>query len=204
MLTQEQLARTLLPMGGLTKAQARRRAAALGLRLAHKPESQDICFVADRDYRGYLRRLLPEMTRPGPIVDVDGRDLGRHQGLAHYTVGQRKRLGLALGRPLYVVALDPDRNAVVVGEAGNLLARRVLASEVNMVSAAALAGDVTLSGQLRYRMQAAPCRVQKSNGKLAAVFEVPQRAITPGQAAVFYAGDRVACGGIIEAASGAE
>jgi tRNA-specific 2-thiouridylase len=201
-MTQAQLARTLLPMGDLTKPQARRRAADLGLRLADKPESQDICFVADDDYRGYLRRMLPGAARPGPIIHVDGRVLGEHQGLACYTIGQRKRLGLAVGRPLYVVGLDAHRNAVIVGEARDLLATRVAVGEVNMVSTADLGADVRLSGQLRYRMQAAPCRAQKADDSLIAVFEAPQRAVTPGQAAVFYDGDRLVCGGVIEAADG--
>ena len=199
-LTQEQLARTLMPMGGLTKAQARRKAATLGLRAARRPESQDICFVSNDDYRGYLRRMLGGMMQPGPIIHVDGRTLGEHEGLAHYTIGQRKRLGLAIGRPLYVVGLDVRRNAVIVGQSADLLAARVLVGGVNMVSLSDLEGEVRLSGQLRYRMQAAPCRIQKTDEKLAAVFDTPQRAITPGQAAVFYAGDRVACGGTIEAA----
>jgi tRNA-specific 2-thiouridylase len=201
-LTQEQMARTLMPMGELTKREARRKAADLGLRLAEKPESQDICFVSDDDYRGYLRRMLPGMTQPGPIIHTDGRVLGEHEGLAFYTVGQRKRLGLAIGRPVYVVGLDTRRNALIVGAAADLLRPAALVGDVNMVSVAALEGDVRLSAQLRYRMQAAPCRVQKTDGKLAVAFDVPQRAITPGQAAVFYADDWVACGGTIEAANG--
>jgi tRNA-specific 2-thiouridylase len=203
-LTQKQMAQTLMPMGELTKQQARRKAADLGLRLADKAESQDICFVSDDDYRGYLRRMLPDMTQPGPIIDTDGRTLGEHEGLAFYTVGQRKRLGLAIGRPVYVVALDVHRNALVVGGSADLLCSGALIGDVNMVSLPDIDGHVRLSGQLRYRMQAAPCRVQKTDSKLAVVFEVAQRAITPGQAAVFYAGDRVVCGGTIEAANGAE
>jgi tRNA-specific 2-thiouridylase len=201
-LTQEQMARTLMPMGELTKAQARRKAAALGLRIADKPESQDICFIADGDYRGFVCRTAPAMARPGPIVHVDGRVLGEHQGLASYTVGQRKRLGVALGRPLFVVGLDATRNSVIVGDHADLMSSVARVGDVNFVSSPDLPDGTRLCGQLRYRMQAARCRAQKTDQGLRVTFEAPQRAITPGQAAVLYAGDRVACGGVIEAADG--
>ena len=132
-LTQPQLAAANFPLGDLTKVEVRAKARALGLPVADKPESMEICFIPDDDYRGFLQRRIPGAFRPGPMVDRAGRQLGEHRGLAAYTVGQRRGLGLASDRPLYVLALDPARNAVVVGEESALEAERLVADEANFI-----------------------------------------------------------------------
>src|SRR4029450_3873351 len=137
-LTQSQLAAARFPVGDMVKDEVRAKARALGLASAGTPESQEICFIPDHDYRGFLRRRRPEAFRAGPIVDGQGRELGRHAGSGDFTVGQRRGLGLATGRTLYVTALDPERNAVVVGGADELETDRLWAEQVNLISAVTL------------------------------------------------------------------
>ncbi len=196
-LTQDQLRRALFPVGGMTKTEVRARAKALGLPVADKPESQEICFVPG-DYRDFLRERAPEAFRPGPILDRAGRRLGDHAGLAGYTVGQRKGLGLAVGRPLYVLALDPARNAVVVGEETDLARDRLVATDANFIPFARLEGPLAVEARIRHGHPPAPALVRPlADGEVEVVFAVPQRAVTPGQSVVFYRGDLVVGGGII-------
>ncbi|PYM96509.1 MAG: tRNA 2-thiouridine(34) synthase MnmA [Candidatus Rokuibacteriota bacterium] len=197
-LTQGQLAAARFPVGELTKDEVRARARGLGLVTADKPESQEICFVPDDDYRGFLRRRSPEMFRPGPIVDRDGRVLGTHDGIAAYTVGQRRGLGLATGRPLYVIELDPDRNEVSVGEAVDLEHDRLVARAVNFIACEPPQAPLRVEAKIRHNHQPAPATIHVlEGGAVEVVFDAPQRAVSPGQSVVFYSGDVVVGGGVI-------
>ena len=199
-LRQEQLSRAFFPVGGMQKLEVRARAAALGLASAEKPESQEICFIPDQNYARYLRERYPDLVQPGPLLDSEGRQLGIHEGIAFYTIGQRKRLGIVAGEPRYVLSLDPQKRAVVVGTSGELLRQGLLAQQVNMVSVADLNGGRRL--QAKYRSQAglADCLVQATTEGMKLTFDQPQRALTPGQAVVCYDQEEVVCGGVIEQA----
>ena len=196
-LSQSQLGAARFPVGGLTKAEVRDRARALGLVTADKPESQEICFIPDDDYRGFLRRRSPQAFKPGPIVDGSGRVLGQHEGLADFTVGQRRGLGLATGRALYVTALDPDRNAVVVGEAREVEVETVSADQVNWIAIERLEGSLEVTAQIRHRHKPAPATVRACGQGVEVRFETPQWAPAPGQSVVFYQDDLVIGGGVI-------
>jgi tRNA-specific 2-thiouridylase len=148
-LDQQQLGAARFPVGDLDKSDVRRRARALGLVTADKPESQDICFIPDNDYRGFLKRRAPAVLREGPILDMAGRVVGRHEGIANYTVGQRRGLGVTGPRPLYVTALDPERNAVVVGEAVDVEVDRIWADDVNLIAVESIAGPRRVEARLR-------------------------------------------------------
>jgi len=176
----------------------RNQARALGLVTADKPESQEICFIPDDDYRGFLRRRMPNAFGPGPIVDGQGTVLGRHAGLVNYTVGQRRGLGLAAGRPLYVTALDPSRNAVVVGGEDEVEVQVILAEQVNFISIPDLEGPVGVEAKIRHTHEAAAAWIEPAEDGLIRVrFERAQRAPAPGQSVVFYQGDLVVGGGVI-------
>lgn len=198
MLTQEQLAHTLFPLGNLEKEETRRIAVELGLLVAEKPESQEICFVPEDGYREFLKRLAPELARPGVIVDTQGKVLGEHTGIAFYTVGQRKGLGIAAAQPMYVIEIDPEANAVVVGEERELYSRRFAAKNVNLISMDRLSGPIAGTASIRYNMPDSP-GILRPIGEdwVEFVYDEPQRAITPGQAAVFYQGEEVLGGGTI-------
>ncbi len=198
MLGQRELGQLLFPLGDLTKAEVRGRAAQAGLPVGEKPESQEICFVGDEGYHPFLSRQAPASVRPGPIVDAAGRVLGQHQGLAFYTVGQRHGLGLATGEPLYVLRLDPAHNTLAVGPEEALGQQELLAGQVSFV--AGYAPPVSrVTAKVRYKAPEAPgTLLPLDEGRVRLVFDQPQRAITPGQAAVFYQGEEVLGGGIIE------
>ena len=197
-LTQEQLARTLLPLGGLEKAETRRIAADLGLVTAAKAESQEICFVPDGDYASYIRRRLPSAVRPGPIRDRKGAVLGTHPGIAFFTVGQRKGLGIALGKPLYVLEIVPEENAVVVGEREELQCSGLIADDFNWVSIEEPRGTIRASARIRYRApEASGWASVWRDGSVEVRFDEAQRAVAPGQAVVLYDGDEVLGGGTI-------
>jgi tRNA-uridine 2-sulfurtransferase len=200
-LTQPQLEAARFPVGHLTKAAVRDRARALGLVTADKPESQEICFIPDDDYRGFLRRRMPDAFGPGPIVDGKGTVLGRHAGLVNYTVGQRRGLGLTAGRPLYVTALDPSRNAVVVGEEDEVEVDVLLAEQANFISIPALQGRLAVEAKIRHTHEPAAATIEPTEDGLVRVrFERAQRAPAPGQSVVFYRGDLVVGGGVIAGA----
>jgi tRNA-specific 2-thiouridylase len=197
-LTQPQLEAARFPVGHLTKDDVRGRARALGLVTADKPESQEICFIPDDDYRGFLRRRMPDAFGPGPIVDGQGTVLGRHAGLVNYTVGQRRGLGLAAGRPLYVTALDPSRNAVVVGGADEVEVDVILAEQPNFISIPALESRLAVEAKIRHTHEPAAATIEPTEDGLVRVrFERTQRAPAPGQSVVFYRGDLVVGGGVI-------
>ena len=200
-LTQSQLEAARFPVGDLTKEAVREKARALGLETADKPESQEICFIPDDDYRGFLRRRMPEAFAPGPIVDGQGTVLGRHEGLVNYTVGQRRGLGLSSRRPLYVTALDPGRNALVVGEAAAVEVDRLQAEQVNLISVPALTGPLAVAAKIRHSHEPAAATIEPAEpageGTVLVRFERAQRAPAPGQSVVFYQGDLVVGGGVI-------
>lgn len=198
-LTQQQLARTWMPLGDYTKPHVRQLAAQYGLAVANKPESQEICFVPDDDYRGFLQARVGERICPGPFVDWQGRVVGEHQGIAYYTIGQRRGLGLALGFPTYVVEIDAARNTVVVGPPEDLLRTRLIADENNFILFDELRAPLEVRVKIRYRAGEAPATLYpRADGRVEVRFLAPQRAITPGQAVVYYQDDLVVGGGVIE------
>jgi len=198
-LRQDQLAGCRLPLGRWEKPKARGLARELGLRTHNRPDSQEICFVPDNDYAGFLARWAPERIRPGPILDTSGRLLGRHRGIHMFTIGQRKGLGIAAGRPLYVVRIEAESATVVVGPREETLRRSFLVSDVNWI-ASSPAVPLEAQVKIRYTHHPSPARVEPLEGGRAArvTFLAPQGAIAPGQAAVFYRGDLVLGGGTIE------
>ena len=198
-MSQDRLARALMPVGHLTKEETRRIAADLGLPVAHKPESQEICFVPGRSYGDYLATVAPESLRPGPIVDRAGRVLGEHRGVAFYTIGQRRGLGIVAGKPLYVVDILADENTVVVGGEEDLYHDECLATDVNFVAVERLDGPMRVRAKVRYRAEEADAVIAPHpSGHVHVRFDAPQRAVTPGQAIVFYQDDLVIGGGVIE------
>jgi tRNA-specific 2-thiouridylase len=200
-LTQEQLAAALFPVGDLTKEEVRRLATERGLPTARKPESQEICFVPDGNYAGFVERQVAPADRAGAIVDQAGNLLGHHTGVHRFTVGQRKRLGLTSSRPLYVLAIEPATHAVVVGEPEALEGQALVARDVNWLSLAPPAGPIRAHVRIRYRAAEAPATIEPlEDGRVRVRFDAPQRAITPGQAAVFYDAEACLGGGWIERA----
>jgi len=207
-LGQEQLAHVLFPLGDFTKEQVRALAAERGLPVAEKAESQDLCFVPTGDYRPFLRASRPEALVPGAVVDVTGRELGRHEGLALYTIGQRHGLGSVTGGqrpaeagsadPLYVVGLDHVHNTVILGQGDALLRDHLIVREPTFVAGHPPVGRMRVSAKVRYRSPDTPATVSMlQDGRVLVTFDQPQRAITPGQAVVFYQGDEVLGGGLI-------
>jgi tRNA-specific 2-thiouridylase len=202
-LTQEQLAHTEFPLGGMTKQEVRALARARRLPVAEKPDSQEICFVPTGSYRQFIDAYLAEQHRQpespaGEVVSTDGRVLGEHSGVQNFTVGQRKGLGMAVGAPLYVIELEPAKNRVVVGEDRDLFRTRFRVREVNWIRPLAAGDAMEAHVKIRHNHPGSPARVEAQAGGEASVeFLEPQRAITPGQAAVFYDGDEVVGGGWI-------
>lgn len=198
-LTQEQLAHTLMPVGAYEKSEVRQIAEKVGLPVAHKRDSQDICFVPDGDYAGFIQRETGRDFVPGNFVDEEGNVLGRHRGIIHYTIGQRKGLGLTAETPLFVKELRPETNEVVICKSEGLFSGTCMVSGMNYMSIPQLDGPTSAIGKVRYSHSGAPCILEPVEGGLVrCTFEEPQRAMTPGQAAVFYEGDHVMCGGTIE------
>jgi tRNA-uridine 2-sulfurtransferase len=189
-MTQEQLSRVLMPVGGYTKTEVRELARKLDLPVADKPESQDICFVPDNDYEAFLRRRRPELFRPGPVLDMSGNELGRHEGIAGFTVGQRKGLGLAFGERRYIVRFDPEKNAVVLGTEDEARARGVEAGDVRWVSGRAPDEPFRAEARVRYQGRGGNALVEPiDEGRVRVTFDEPQWAPTPGQAVVFWQGE---------------
>jgi tRNA-specific 2-thiouridylase len=201
-LTQEQLAAALFPIGHLRKDEVRRMAAERRLPTADKAESQEICFVPDDDYAGFVERHAAPADRSGPIVDAGGRRLGSHHGVHHFTVGQRKGLGLSSPRPLYVLTVRPATATLVVGEAQALDGRGLVARDVNWLSIAPPSAPLRAAVRIRYRAAEAAATLHPlEGGGVRVAFDAPQRAVTPGQAAVFYDGELCLGGGWIESAT---
>jgi len=198
-LTQEALRHVFFPLGTYTKPQVRELARQHSLPVADREESMELCFVGDDDYRGFLRRHAPRVVEPGPILDSAGRVIGRHRGLPFYTVGQRRGLGIAASEALYVIRLDVEHNALVVGPADELGRRRLTASEVHYVAGQAPAGPLRVQAKIRYRATLADATwTPLESGRAGVEFDRLLRDITPGQAVVAYRGDEVVGGGLIE------
>ena len=198
-LTQAQLARAVFPVGELNKSEVRGQARRLGLNVADKPDSQEICFVPDGDYASFVAAQAPAVAREGTVVDQRGDVIGSHGGVHRFTVGQRKGLGLSSSTPLYVLRIDAESGQVTVGSRGALDETTLTASGVNWVSIDAPSSWTLVSAQIRHRHRAAPARVRAiEGGRAECVFDEPQSAITPGQAVVFYDGDAVVGGGWID------
>lgn len=199
MLKEEELARTLFPVGHLEKPKVRELAKLYGLSVAAKPDSQEICFVTGKNYKDFIEQEVPkELLKPGIIVDTDGKSLGEHTGLHQFTIGQRKGLGVYSVEPLYVIDLQIDTNTLVVGAESHLFRKRALISDVRWVNEA-LEKPLLMDAKIRYRSTPSPAMATpRSDKQVEIAFEIPQRAITPGQAVVFYDGTRVAGGGWIE------
>ena len=197
-LTQEQLARTLMPVGEYSKDEVREMAEKINLRVANKPDSQDICFVPDGDYAGFIERTLDAELPTGNFVTLDGKVLGKHKGITHYTVGQRKGLGLALGYPAFVIEIRPETNEVVIGTNEDSMSNYVRANKLNFMSIPDLTEPMRVFAKIRYNHIGAWCTIEKTGeDEILCTFEEAQRAITPGQAVVFYDGDYVLGGGTI-------
>ena len=198
-LTQEQLSRTLMPIGNFTKEKVREKAQKLGLSVAQRHESQEICFIPDNDYVRFLRQRIPEAFRSGPIVDLENRVLGQHEGIAHFTIGQRKGMGIAASQPLYVVSIQSDKNTIVIGPSDQLYEKTFLASQVNLISKAKITKPLKVRAKIRYKHKEAKALLTPlDTDQILVEFEKPQRAITPGQSVVFYDKDVVVGGGIID------
>ena len=198
-LTQHQLAHTLMPVGDYSKQEIRAMAENIGLRVADKPDSQEICFVPDNDYAGFISREAGErLPGPGDFVDSEGRVMGRHKGIVHYTVGQRRGLGLAAGERVFVTEIRPRTNQVVIGRNGDIFTEQVLCNQVNYMAVEDLEEPVRVRAKIRYNHSGEFCRIEKQpGGRVKCLFEKPVRAAAPGQAVVFYDGEYVLGGGTI-------
>lgn len=197
-LTQEQLSRTLMPVGAYSKEEIRKIAESIGLPIAHKPDSQDICFVPDGNYKDFLESYTGTRLPVGNFIDTEGNIIGIHTGIANYTIGQRKGLNLSMGYPVYVVEIRPGTNEIVIGTNEDIFSRKLNADQVSFMSIHGLDNELRVNAKIRYNHQGAPCTIRMTEENRAeCVFEQPQRAITPGQAIVFYDGDYVVGGGLI-------
>ena len=198
-LTQRQLAHTLMPVGEYAKEEIRQIAKAKGLLVADKPDSQEICFIPDHDYAGFIREYGGRELPKGNFVDSQGNILGQHQGIACYTIGQRRGLGLSMGRRVFVKEIRRETNEVVIGEGEQVFSDSLRCGQVNWMAEEGLKGqERTVTAKIRYSHKGAPCRIRElSDGLVECRFEEPVRAVTPGQAVVFYLGDVVLGGGTI-------
>lgn len=202
-MTQEQLAHTLFPLGGFCKDKTRELAREGGFLNADKPDSQDICFVPDGDYAAAIERFSGKASAPGDFVDETGRVLGRHRGIIHYTIGQHKGLGLYSHEKRFVLRIDAANNTVVLGEEERLFRRDASVREINWISGNAPAAPIRCAVKIRYRQKEQPATLTPVGENRAEIlFDEPQRAVTPGQAAVFYDGDTVLGGGVLTGEGG--
>ena len=198
-LTQEQLEHTLLPIGEFEKERVREIAKEMGMDVHNKPDSQEICFVKDNDYAGYVKKHAKRRIDPGFFVDTKGNILGKHNGIVNYTIGQRKGLGIALGKPMFVVDIDPVKNTVVLGDNEDIFNKGLIAKDVNLISIDDIKEPIRVQAKIRYSAKPSNATVTKIGEiRIKIEFDEPQRAITKGQSVVMYDGDKVVGGGIIE------
>lgn len=196
--TQEQLAHTLMPLGAYNKDEVRALAEKYGLAVANKPDSQEICFVEDDDYARFIKDYSGYEPKEGNIIDINGNIIGQHKGLIYYTIGQRKGIG-AYGRPMFVMKIDAGNNTITLGEKGMEFSNELTAGDVNFISGETPANTINITAKVRYQAQPAPAKlIPLDDGRVKLVFDEPQRAVTPGQAVVFYNGDIVLGGGTVE------
>ena len=197
-LTQNQLAHTLMPVGDYEKDKIRELAAQAGLPVAHKPDSQEICFIPDHDYAAFIHRNSDQVPGIGHFVDTKGNILGIHKGITHYTVGQRKGLGITFGKPMFVVEIRPETNEIVLGEGAEVFSDHLICDRINYMSIPSLEEDRRVLAKIRYSHKGEYCRIHATeDGRVECFFENPVRAVTPGQAVVFYEHDHVLGGGTI-------
>lgn len=197
-LTQYQLAHTLMPVGEYTKDEIRQIAGDISLRVANKPDSQEICFIPDNDYAKFITEFTGKEPKAGNFVTADGKIIGKHNGIIHYTVGQRKGLNLSMGHPVFVLEIRPETNEVVIGNADEVFSDKLYANNLNFMSIEDLEGEMVVDAKIRYSHKGSKCTIRKvAEDKIECVFYEPQRAITPGQAVVFYESDFVVGGGTI-------
>jgi len=202
-LTQEQMKSILFPLGEIRKVAVRKLACELALPTAERPESQEICFVPDNNYRSFLKEHSPETLRPGDMVMTDGKVVGRHNGIAFFTVGQRRKLGVAAGERLYVVRVEPETNRVVIGKLPDLQTEVMTVSSLNFIPFDELRTPINVAVKLRYRSPFAPAAIEPMGAdRIRVLFDTAVTGVCPGQAAVFYDGDIVVGGGIIETPEG--
>ncbi len=198
-LTQEQMHSILFPLGEICKVDVRKLAFKLALPAAERPESQEICFVPDNNYRSFLKEHAPETLRPGDMIMTDGKVVGRHNGIAFFTVGQRRKLGVAAGERLYVVRVEPETNRVVVGKLSELQTEEMTVSSLNFIPFDKLRTPMNVAVKIRYRSPFVPAAIEPMGaGRIRVVFDKAVTGVCPGQAAVFYDSDVVVGGGIIE------
>lgn len=197
-MTQEQLAHTLLPLGDINKEQTRNIAREEELPVAEKEESQEVCFIPRDDYGSYLKSCIPDAVAPGEILDQQGNVLGKHRGIIFYTIGQRKGLGISSDKPLYVIEIDKSKNAIYVGGGKELYQKEFTVDQLNLISLPELASSTEARVKIRYKTPEAEALVYPKNEEARVIFKEPQRAITPGQAAVFYRDDVIIGGGTIK------
>lgn len=198
-LTQEQLKHTLLPIGDYEKEKVREIAKEIGIDVHNKPDSQEICFVKDNDYAGYVKKHSPKKIEEGYFIDTKGNILGKHKGIIHYTIGQRKGLGIAFGKPMFVVDIDPVKNTVILGDNEDIFKKGLIAKDFNLISIDDIKEPIRVTAKHRYSAKPSPATLSKIDDEhIKVVFDEPQRAITKGQSVVFYDNDVVIGGGIIE------
>lgn len=198
-LTQDQLSKVLMPIGDYSKDVVRKKAEELGLDVASKPDSQEICFVDDNDYGRFIEENTDKKISTGNFVDTKGNILGKHKGLIYYTVGQRKGLGIAFGKPMYVVGMDVKNNNVILGDENEVFSDKLVAYDLNFISIDTLEEPMRVKAKIRYSAKEADAVIIPiEKDKVQIKFDIPQRAITPGQSVVFYEGDVVVGGGIIQ------
>lgn len=199
-LTQHSLSKTMFRLGDMTKTEVRAYSEKVGLRTAHKAESYEICFIADNDYERFLKERIPELDRfQGGDIVTGGKVVGKHRGFPFYTIGQRRGVGVAKGEPVYVTKIDYENNVIEVGNEADLLHRALVARDVNLIAVTRLNGGVRVTAKIRYKDPGSPATLSQSDdGSVKVVFDEPKRAITPGQSVVFYNGDDVVGGGVIE------
>lgn len=197
-MTQHQLAHTLFPLGEYEKPVVRQMAEEAQLPVAHKPDSQEICFVENKDYAAFLRRYTGKDPIPGEFVDRTGTVLGKHRGIVHYTIGQRKGLGISFPQPMYVVGIDAENNRVILGTEGSQYSRALVAGDLNWIAFDKPPAELFVQARVRYQAQPAPAKLTPlPDGLVKVEFEEAQRSVTPGQAVVFYQDDLVVGGGTI-------
>ncbi|MGL5416573.1 MAG: tRNA 2-thiouridine(34) synthase MnmA [Clostridium sp.] len=197
--TQDQLAHTLMPCGEYTKDKIREIAKEIGLAVHNKKDSEEICFIHDNDHGRYIKEARPEEVIPGDFVDEKGNVLGKHKGIVYYTIGQRKGLGLALGKPVFVTGIDAKRNRVILGSEDKIFKTTLIATDVNFIPFDTLEEEMKVQAKVRYAAKPAPATIiPLKDGRVKVVFEDNQRAITKGQSVVFYDGEVVVGGGVIE------
>ena len=198
-LTQDQLAHTLMPCGQYSKTEIRAIAEKIGLEVFRKKDSQEICFIPDNDHGNYITKFSGREVKPGNFVDKEGNILGKHKGIVYYTIGQRKGLGIALGRPVFVTNIIPEKNQVVLGEEEEIFQRSLIAKKINLIAMEKIQGEIEVEAKVRYSAKPAKAKLsQIDEDSIKLVFEEPQRAITKGQSVVCYQGNVVIGGGIID------